>query len=394
MSEKEQFSEVSKEELKLRRAKLRKQASRFRITMWLIAAISLILMGVALYFYRTSFPGTLSTEHERWGTFGDFLGGALNPIFALFSFMALLWTIKQQNETILLSADELELTRQELEGSKKAQEDMAEAATLSANVAKQQSEMLKLQQFESTFYSLLEQHNTSYRNTETIFKGFDLSNKVGGIETKKNDILSDKNISQYMRLLYQLLKYVCINHPNNETKLFSHDHLKEKVEENEKRYTSIVRACISSEVIKLIAINGYCKQHENDEFYEYYLLLERYEFLEHIDIDTESIDKNLQVIATGGISNQRFYIEMLMSYNRAFGKNGKRNLDAKLVKWCNRKDLSDGLRSGLRDYILGRYKQENFEGTIYRESFFAEWYKEFGCLLTDPLMKTSFPIDE
>lgn len=79
-----------------------------------------------------------SGNHSRWGEFGDFFGGILNPIFGFLGFTALLYTIK-------LQSTELRLTRKELSNSSKA---------LAA-----QNETLQHNNFENSFFQMLQLHN-------------------------------------------------------------------------------------------------------------------------------------------------------------------------------------------------------------------------------------------
>ena len=112
----------------------------------LISAGSLFVITLAFYFYN--FHNALSEKHEDWGTFGDFMGGTLNPIFALFSLAAILYTIKIQTKGLKLSRKELKATRKELERSTKAQQEQSKSFKI-------QNDSIKLQSFENTFFQLM-----------------------------------------------------------------------------------------------------------------------------------------------------------------------------------------------------------------------------------------------
>lgn len=103
------------------------------------ASIALIVCAYLMKFGGRPF----SDEPEQWGQMGDFFGGMLNPVLAFASFMALLYTIRLQSE-------ELRLTREELAASRIAQEDSSKAL-------EGQLTNLQIQQFESTFFSLIGQ---------------------------------------------------------------------------------------------------------------------------------------------------------------------------------------------------------------------------------------------
>lgn len=46
--------------------------------------------------YVWVFGARWSESQERWGQFGDYFGGTLNPLFAMLAFLALLWSIALQ----------------------------------------------------------------------------------------------------------------------------------------------------------------------------------------------------------------------------------------------------------------------------------------------------------
>ncbi|MFX5869884.1 hypothetical protein ABTE73_19965, partial [Acinetobacter baumannii] len=58
----------------------------------------------------------ITDEAQHWGTVGDFFGGILNPIFALFAFYWLTYSVRLQTK-------ELAETRNELKKAASAQEE-------------------------------------------------------------------------------------------------------------------------------------------------------------------------------------------------------------------------------------------------------------------------------
>ena len=75
--------------------------------LFIFALISGVLVLV-LYFMR--FQGAFDDQQAVWGSFGDFIGGCLNPIIGLFALFALFMTL-------VLQSKELEATRIELKRS-------------------------------------------------------------------------------------------------------------------------------------------------------------------------------------------------------------------------------------------------------------------------------------
>ncbi|MBK3431605.1 hypothetical protein JJD73_19335 [Pseudomonas fluorescens] len=82
-----------------------------------IAALSAI--GIVCIIYILAFGTTRSSDPAIWGQFGDYVGGVLNPLFALAAFLSALWSISlQQREYRAASkqlAAQIEIAREELE---------------------------------------------------------------------------------------------------------------------------------------------------------------------------------------------------------------------------------------------------------------------------------------
>lgn len=112
-----------------------------------LLTFAIVLFCVTLAFYFYTFHNGFSTDHADWGTFGDFIGGTLNPIFALFTLFAIIYTIKIQTEELELSREELKATREELAKSSKAQQEQSDSFKI-------QNDSIKLQSFEATFFQL------------------------------------------------------------------------------------------------------------------------------------------------------------------------------------------------------------------------------------------------
>ena len=106
--------------------------------MWRVLAVAAIaLVGVLGTYIWQMETIVFSKRHEEWGQFGDYVGGLLNPFFALCALFALLYTI-------VLQVEELQQMRKEF--------------TKTMDAAKHQT-------FEATFFQLLRLHNS---NVETM----------------------------------------------------------------------------------------------------------------------------------------------------------------------------------------------------------------------------------
>jgi hypothetical protein len=80
---------------------------RVVVRLFFFALLAAVLLA-GLYLWQ--FHDGLAKSQGTWGEFGDFIGGALNPIIGLFGLFALFMTL-------VLQSKELEATRQELQRS-------------------------------------------------------------------------------------------------------------------------------------------------------------------------------------------------------------------------------------------------------------------------------------
>lgn len=236
-----------------------------------IFVLALVAMAVDIFVYSRYFSGSIADNHTRWGEFGDFLGGTLNPFFALLGLLALLLTIVLQNR-------ELRNSTRELANSVRALNEQAAA--------------VKLQNFERTFFEMVRLHHD-------IVKALDLRDSESHVTTEGRDcfrVFYDRfrkshgeanakyntagqetiivkayspfyqrhqhEIGHYFRNFHRILKLVDESHVDNKS-----------------NYTGILRAQMSSYELALLFYNalhpvgGKLKP-----------LVERYEMLEHMDV--------------------------------------------------------------------------------------------------------------
>ena len=227
-----------------------------------IAAVAafLIILGLYIAYFKNL---SVTNDSATWGTFGDYLGGTLNPIISFLALIGLLYTIHQQ-------AQEMQATRDELERTAEQQS--------------RQSEIFNLQQFESTFFSLLEQHNKVVERIEVESIYEELHNiynkKIDKITTREpSEELSNshaiKSINQhyelksYFNLLFQILKFISISLSKNSEsnnsedskitiKDFDSDNKRSKeklsheyINPQERMYSDILRSFIPRDLCKI-----------------------------------------------------------------------------------------------------------------------------------------------
>lgn len=270
-----------------------------KLTSLVWVAIGLFLIAIFVYFYN--FHGVFSTEKSDWGTFGDFMGGTLNPLFAFLSLIAIIYTIRIQTQELEYSREELKATKEELEKSRIAQEEQSQSF-------KMQNISIKQQTFENTFFKLLEHHNELIGELYAEIE----KDKLGRIFIYGDELVEslkkhNKNIIKtYFMTLYQILKFV-----DQQNKKFSGEAFFDA-----KLYTNIIRATLDDGILSLLAINGAA-----NGFKKYKILIEKYEFLEHLNVDSIPLRLNSNMASIRRDIKEEMLEVLCLYKNKAFGNN-------------------------------------------------------------------------
>ena len=277
--------------------------------LWILGGAAVAAFFIILGFYINYFKNlSITNDSATWGTFGDYLGGTLNPIISFLALIGLLYTIHQQSQ-------EMQATREELKQAAEQQH--------------RQADIFNLQQFESTFFSLLEQHNKVVERieVESIYEGLHniYNKKIDQITTRKpSEELSNshaiKSINQhyelksYFNLLFQILKFISISLSKNSESNNSEDlkitikdfdadnkRSKEKlsheyINPQERMYSDILRSFIPNIILKLLALNcltidKFSRDNESKTLYNFQGLLNRYALLEQLQLVFTDINK-------------------------------------------------------------------------------------------------------
>lgn len=305
-----------------------------KITGSLIVGGVLILFVFGMYFYN--FNGDLNIDPDKWGPFGDFIGGTLNPILAALAFYWLTASIRLQIQELRETKIELRKAAEAQEKSERHQEALAK---LEDENVKTQKQILSLQQtilesqqkvalveqqknalqsFENLFFQLLQNLNGITNNIQagssTTYQKFIGTNdvntfnarkyirskfsnetiKVKGKESIKDHIIFfkahsveswsyfydeaiDDYFGSYFRTCYQIVKLI----DENETLIALKKTKTDLYSDEQKKYFDIFRAQLSSyelEAIFFNCIEGYGQ----GKFQE---MIERYGLFEHLLLD-------------------------------------------------------------------------------------------------------------
>lgn len=235
------------------------------------------------------------------GEFGD-VYGALNTLFSGLAFSGVIISI-------VLQSIELRATRKEMNSQVLQFE--------------QQTEAMQKQVFESSFFSMMNLHNTissNLRNEDKFKKLFiDLSNFAKDTHHNNKGLFNHLNsvydifmrnsysdIGHYFRYIYQIIKFIDGS----------------KLDKDDKSvYSNILRAQFSNYELVLLFVNCLCYK-RSDKFK---LLVEEYSFFEHIyDSDLQALMacmNNYQITNEhGNTVNPYELVELCMLYSpRAYG---------------------------------------------------------------------------
>jgi uncharacterized membrane protein len=165
--------------------------SKLLVVIFVMALLSILIVS-ALYFLN--FHGSLSSEHAVWGTFGDFMGGVLNPTLSFLALIALLSTLYLQSEELKISrADAIE-SRKELSRSAEAQE----------KLGIHQSRQVKIQELSArvSVITLLLDYDGKTITEHTGYNGSSSST----IRIKEYNNLSKKQLLDELAEIYSALK--------------------------------------------------------------------------------------------------------------------------------------------------------------------------------------------
>jgi hypothetical protein len=282
---------------------------KYLLIFFAIFAVVIIVIAIS---FASGVISVLPKEIAQYGQLGDFFGGTLNPIFAFFAFLTLLYTVYLQSETLKVSRKELLATKEELEKSRIAQEKQSDSLEL-------QNQATSLQIFENTFFKLMElfinlrnglsikvdifENNNGYGNgsggqyTEysgihdddfyvldciktSMFMSYEVIEKYLIIFTKRYKIWGydefnskyEKYTGTYFSQVYQIIKFID----------------KSNLNDNKQRYINIFRAQFTKDELEFLFYH--CLGTIGKRRFK--KLVEDYEFFEHIILN-ENIEKQL-----------------------------------------------------------------------------------------------------
>ena len=285
---------------------------------------------IAITAFISHFGFGFASNIGNWGAVGDFFGGVLNPMFALFSLILIAYTLMQNKQALEQSEKAIEQGTKAIEQNEKALQVSNEELRLtrdelanSSNALEEQASLLAIQSFETTFFNMLKLHsrlldrfNYSYSDSHDAISSelkipyfqtvsgnlqkhgmFSLNKLLISMKNAHEQVgynssivhifnafqlYENKEFGSYFRNLYQVLKLIKMSISNYPA---------------QKKYSNILRAQLSNQELTLLLLNCLCSSVDNGQFKK---LVIYFELLEHLDI-TYSLDTDN--VATFTINN-------------------------------------------------------------------------------------------
>lgn len=208
------------------------------VTLSIIALIGMITTALLFIFYGNwKFSSVL--DEEKVAQFGDFVGGVIGTILAFVAAILYYVALKAQRKDIAINQQSMTLQTEALKKQIEEFEKQKEELELSRKVYEQQSKTMaeqertmRIQQFESSFYSLLNVYISIKNNLNTHAVGkdyfMDIYTELKSLYTNTNDhpyechnaivqsyetlfLNHQGQLSHYFKIIYRLIKIVETN---------------------------------------------------------------------------------------------------------------------------------------------------------------------------------------
>lgn len=288
---------------------------------WLLyIAIGLFIITIGIYF--VNFNNGFSPDRSDWGTFGDFMGGTLNPLFAFLSLFAIIYTIRVQTQELEYSRKELIATKEELEKSRIAQEEQSKSFII-------QNASIERQTFENTFFQLVNSLTNTRDNIILDIRVHPHFNEctLNDMPYKKNEfgLRKDQKLQSY-EAIKMYLKMLKLNEETITSKIY--DNFNTKFEgytgayfgqiyqilkfikgshiSNQQDYINLFRAQFTKEELEFLFYH--CLGEIGSRKFK--LLVEEFQFFEHIS-PNEFIYNNINLYAINAFGENKTIIAYL-----------------------------------------------------------------------------------
>lgn len=205
----------------------------------------------------------LTDTKSDWGTFGDYIGGTLNPIFAFLSFIAVLYTIESQNKQFRKS--------EKNQGIQSFENLFTHMSTELTKIydefkVKKESYYNDMITLRSSGLGFTTRSNWIFSDIHAILNNpFTFTIPIVDIT---DELRREFKAVRYFMYLYQILKLIDKN---------------EFLDDDKKLlYTNLIRASIENDILQLLFLNCFYHESYQPVFKYYHELVTKFSFFEHM----------------------------------------------------------------------------------------------------------------
>lgn len=166
--------------------------ARVRIWKRVLFGVAACLVGGYLVYFGLILGQNPATDADKWGQFGDFFGGLLNPIVA---FAAFFWL----TESVKLQKQELAETRAELKNAAEAQHLLVKNGRVGVELAATTALLEAINSQIATTETLLQtakaevvQYAGATNSPRAVRRGMELSNEIVAFKSKLSDLAIER----------------------------------------------------------------------------------------------------------------------------------------------------------------------------------------------------------
>lgn len=221
---------------------------------WLVGISigAIIIIFVIFLWNRSFFDFSTTVDEGLLGTLGDLIGGFLGSIWALVGVVLFYKALTSQQEDFRTNKKALTKQIESLEMQTKEFSLQRNELELTRNVFLEQSKTLKKQQFESTFFSMIQMYseniailNTSRKKdyfvefseliaSKNIVDDNPINNHNDALETYNEFFFQKKDeVSHYFRIVYRILRFIDSSMMSDKEKIFYAKILRSQFSEKE-----------------------------------------------------------------------------------------------------------------------------------------------------------------
>lgn len=289
--------------------------------------IFLIIIAV-VFFYLIMKEVNVTDAAQDWGPVGDFFGGILNPIFALFAFYWLTYSVR-------LQIKELKETREELKKAAAAQEESArhqkaiaelenenvitqkdllalqERTLISQQEANEaQQKQIEIQNFESLFFELVKTKNNAISMISTSGRNLSGEYNLNGLSVFKDSLSYLKSIEDFYKFYEESVYDIYSSYIEICNQILILLIKKDIVE-----YIDIFKATLSRAELEILFVSGFVNSELKDNIENSKLLESLNSYFDHSIAGKNFFTKNAFFYKSSAFGNNKEWKKYFDEYD-------------------------------------------------------------------------------